>query len=68
MERWEHKVGLLRKFGSVPRRTLDAVEYATLEWVDWFSNRRLLESSGHASPAEYEREYHPLNEAQAMAA
>jgi transposase InsO family protein len=44
------------------------VEYATLEWVDWFNNRRLLESIGHVPPAEYEREYHRLNEAQAMAA
>jgi putative transposase len=51
-----------------PWRTLDAVEYATLEWVDWFNNRRLLESIGHVPPAEYEREYHRLNEAQAMAA
>ena len=51
-----------------PWRTLDAVEYATLEWVDWFNNRRLLESIGHVPPAEYERDYHRLNEAQAMAA
>jgi len=51
-----------------PWRTLDAVEYATLEWVDWFNHRRLLESIGHVPPAEYEREYHRLNEAQAMAA
>ena len=51
-----------------PWRTLDAVEYATLEWVDWFNNRRLLESLGHVPPAEYEQAYHRLNEAQAMAA
>jgi transposase InsO family protein len=51
-----------------PWRTLDAVEYATLEWVDWFNSRRLLESIGHVPPAEYERQYHRLNEAQAMAA
>jgi len=48
--------------------THDAVEYATLEWVDWFNNRRLLESICHGPPAEYELEYHRLNEAQAMAA
>ncbi len=29
-----------------PWRSFDAVEYATLEWVDWFNNRRLLEQSG----------------------
>jgi putative transposase len=51
-----------------PWRTLDAVEYAMLEWVDWFNNRRLLESIGHVPPTEYEREYHRLNEAQAIAA
>jgi transposase InsO family protein len=51
-----------------PWRTLDAVEYATLEWVDWFNNRRLLESIGHVPPVEYERDYHRLNEAQAMVA
>jgi putative transposase len=50
-----------------PWRTLDAVEYATLEWVDWFNHRRLLESIGHMPPAEYEQAYHRLNEAQAMA-
>ena len=30
-----------------PWRSLEAVEYATLEWVDWFNNRRLLEPIGH---------------------
>jgi putative transposase len=51
-----------------PWRSLDTVEYATLEWVDWFNNRRLLESIGHVPPVEYERQYYRLNEAQAMAA
>ena len=51
-----------------PWRALDAVEYATLEWVDWFNNRRLLESIGHVPPAEYEQAYYRLNEPQAMAA
>ena len=51
-----------------PRCIPDAVEYAALEWVDWFNNRRLLESIGRVPPAEYERDYHRLNEAQAMAA
>jgi transposase InsO family protein len=51
-----------------PWRTRDAVEYATLEWVDWFNDRRLLESIGHVPPALYGLEYHRLNEAQAMAA
>jgi len=51
-----------------PWRAHDAVEYATLEWVDWFNNRRLLESIGDVPPAEYELTYHRLNESQAMAA
>ncbi len=40
-----------------PWRHLDAVEYATLEWVDWFNHRRLLEPIGHVPPAELERAY-----------
>jgi transposase InsO family protein len=41
-----------------PWRTLQAVEYATLEWVDWFNNRRLLEPIGHVPPAEAEAAYY----------
>jgi hypothetical protein len=37
---------------------LEAVEYATLEWVDWFNNRRLLEPIGHVPPAEAEAAYY----------
>jgi len=37
-----------------PRRSFEAVEYATLEWVDWFNNRRLLEPIGNFPPAEAE--------------
>ncbi len=46
-----------------PWRSLDAVEYATLEWVDWFNRRRLLEPIGYVPPAELERAYYrPLEE------
>lgn len=41
-----------------PWRNLDAVEYATLEWVDWFNERRLLEPIGNIPPAELEAKYH----------
>ena len=41
-----------------PWRTLEAVEYATLEWVDWFNNRRLLEPIGNVPPAEAEAAYY----------
>ena len=40
-----------------PWRGREAVEYATLEWVDWFNNRRLLSSIGYRSPAEAEADY-----------
>jgi transposase InsO family protein len=33
-------------------RGVEAVEFATLEWVDWFNNRRLLEPIGDIPPAE----------------
>ena len=41
-----------------PWRSFEAVEYATLEWVDWFNNRRLLEPIGHVPPAEAEAAYY----------
>jgi putative transposase len=52
-----------------PWRSLEAVEYATLEWVDWFNNRRLLEPIGHVPPAEAEAAYYAaLEEPAALAA
>lgn len=41
-----------------PWRNLDAVEFVTLEWVDWFNNRRLLEPIGNIPPAELEQAYY----------
>jgi transposase InsO family protein len=41
-----------------PWRHLEAVEFATLRWVDWFNNRRLLEPIGYVPPAEYEAHYY----------
>jgi putative transposase len=41
-----------------PWRHLEAVEFATLAWVDWFNTRRLLEPIGYVPPAEYEAEYY----------
>jgi putative transposase len=51
-----------------PWRSLDAVEYATLEWVDWFNNRRLLEPIGHVPPAEFEQMYYRQQSSPAIAA
>jgi transposase InsO family protein len=41
-----------------PWRHLEAVEFATLTWVDWFNTRRLLEPIGYVPPAEYEAQYY----------
>ena len=60
-----YKTEVIRKRG--PWRNVDTVEYATLEWVDWFNNRRLLEPIGDIPPAEYEAMYYQ-EQAQAMAA
>ena len=45
-----YKAEVIRRRG--PWRSLEAVEFATLEWVDWFNNRRLLSSIGNIPPAE----------------
>ena len=51
-----------------PWRSLEAVEYATLEWVDWFNNRRLLEPIANIPPAEAEAAYHAMIESRGIAA
>jgi putative transposase len=51
-----------------PWRSLESVEFATLEWVDWFNNRRLLEPIGHIPPAEYEEAYYQSQEGPVMVA
>ncbi len=45
-----------------PWRSLQTVEYATPEWVDWFNNRRLLGPIGDVPPAERERAYYMQEE------
>ena len=51
-----------------PWRNFEAVEFATLEWVDWFNNRRLLEPIGNIPPAEAEARYYAQLEEPALAA
>ena len=51
-----------------PWRSFEAVEFATLEWVDWFNNRRLLEPIGNVPPAEAEAAYYAELEVMPMAA
>ena len=52
---------MIRRRG--PWRSLEAVEFATLEWVDWYNNRRLLEPIGNMPPAEAEARYYAQLEA-----
>jgi putative transposase len=51
-----------------PWRSFEAVEFATLEWVDWFNNRRLLEPIGNIPPAEAEAAYYAQLEMTRIAA
>jgi len=51
-----------------PWRGLEAVEYSTLEWVDWFNNRRLLEPIGNIPPAELEKAYYTRQDGLAVGA
>ena len=51
-----YKTELIHK--RAPWKDLDHLEYATLEYVDWFNHRRLLEPIGDIPPAEKEANYH----------
>ncbi len=51
-----YKAELIHKRG--PWKTREAVELATLEWVAWFNNHRLMESLGYIPPAEAEANYY----------
>jgi transposase InsO family protein len=50
------KTEVIRRRG--PWRSLEDVEFATLEWVAWFNTRRLLAPLGYVPPAEYEAAYY----------
>ncbi len=51
-----------------PWRSFKAVEFATLEWVDWFNHRRLMRPIGDITPAEAEERYYAMLDQPAMAA
>jgi putative transposase len=51
-----------------PWRNFETVEFATLQWVDWFNNKRLLEPIGNIPPAEAEARYYAQIEEPALAA
>jgi len=61
-----YKTEVIRRGG--PWKGLEAVELATLDWVHWFNNRRLLEPIGYVSPAEFERAYYQRQATQDRAA
>jgi putative transposase len=60
-----YKTELIKRHG--PWRTVDHVEYATAEWVDWFNFRRLYEYCGDVPPAELEAAYYAQHRAQPAA-
>ncbi len=51
-----------------PRRSVEAVEFATREWVDWFNHGKRLEPKGNIPPTEAEDRYSAFNETPAMTA
>ena len=55
-----YKTEVIHKRG--PWRSFEAVEFATLEWVDWFNNKRLLEPIGNMPPAEAEARFYTQTE------
>ena len=59
-----YKAEVIRRNG--PWRNIEEVEFATLEWVDWFNTRRLLGPIGNIPPAELEQLYYQRQEAPAM--
>jgi len=59
-----YKTEVIRRNG--PWRNIEEVEFATLEWVDWFNNRRLFGPIGNIPPAEFEAVYYANNEAPAL--
>jgi transposase InsO family protein len=61
-----HKAEVTHRRG--PWKNLDAMEFATLEWVDWFNRRRILEPVGNIPPAEAEARYYAALKETALAA
>ena len=61
-----YKTEVIRRRG--PWKNIEAIEYATFEWVDCFNNRRLLEPIGNVPPAEFEMSYYQQQEESAMVA
>ena len=58
------RIEVIRRNG--PWRNIEEVEFATLEWVDWFNNRRLFGPIGNIPPIEFEALYYERQETPAM--
>nr|WP_280468897.1 IS3 family transposase [Nocardia cyriacigeorgica] len=50
------KTEVVRRHG--PFKTISEVEYALMEWCDWYNNARLHSRLGYLTPAEYEADYY----------
>ncbi len=61
-----YKTEVIHQLG--PWHNVDHVEFETLDWVDWFNNRRLLEPIGNIPPTEFEELYYQSQEAPVMVA
>ena len=61
-----YKAELIHKEG--PWRGIEQVEFATLDWADWFYNRRLFEPIGNIPPVECETLYYQQQEPRTMVA
>jgi putative transposase len=61
-----YKTEVIKRRG--PWKHGEAVELATLDWVDWFNNRRLLEPIGYVPPVEFEAAYYQSQSSQAEVA
>ena len=55
-----YKTELIRHRG--PWRSLEDVEFATREWLDWFNHHRLFEAHGQIPPAEHEENHYRQQE------
>jgi len=60
-----YKSELIHRKG--PWRNVEHVEWATLNYVDWFNNRRIHESLGYVPPVEFEDHYYGPNESESLA-
>lgn len=57
-----------RVYRCGPWKSFEAVEFATLKWVDWFNHRRILEPIGNIPPVEAEENYYAALDKTAKAA